>query len=63
LKNIEKIILRMIQVTIGNEKLNLSELMKRSPGNLPIGNLFQKGYKNPIRTMINPNTINSFCIE
>ena len=53
----------MIQVTIGNEKLNLSELMKISPGNLPIGNLFQKGNKNPIRTMINPNTINNFCIE
>lgn len=53
----------MIQVTIGNEKLNLSELMKISPGSLPIGNLFQKGYKNPIRTMINPNTINNFCIE
>ena len=53
----------MIQVTIGNEKLNLSELMKISPGSLQIGNLFQKGYKNPIRTMVNPNTINSCCIK
>ena len=53
----------MIQVTIGNEKLNLSELIKMSPGNLPIGNPFKKGYKNPIRTMINPNIINNFCIE
>jgi hypothetical protein len=33
--------LMMMQVTIGNAKLNLSELMKISPGNLPIGNFFK----------------------
>lgn len=55
--------LKIMQVIIGKAKVILSEEKKISPGNLPNGNFFKRGYASPIKTIIKPVSIINFCID